>query len=315
MSVGTERHPALSEIDPAEMEGRFTLPEGDRPPRERAEHPDARLRAAEARHAEDIGRLQARLREVEAERDEARRGAQWVAQAGARPRRRDALRRRLARRRLAQSSLRSGPAAGPIVLVLVLAAAVTAAVLLTGGAGDTGDRRPAAVSPPAPASSAASEGTPAGAVEPCAEAPLQAAAARITCRTATGAVLTIAPKGRPVTLGDLEARVLRSTVVGEGLLVRVRLRNESDVRQVVERSPRIFYLRVADQRIRGVDVGGPRSLAPRTTETVTLSFELDPATAQALERSGEADLGVVPFAERGAERPRNRGVIRLDIGR
>jgi hypothetical protein len=258
--------------------------------------PQARLRELEAHHAAEIERLQTRLREVEAERDEARRAAQWLSQADAAPRPRIALEPRLPRLSPTRARL-----AGPLAFVAVLAIAAVA-IATAGGP----DKRPSAprVVQDRPAAPVAAN------LPPCSRA-IRAGARRVTCRTGSGKALTVAGFGQPVLLGDIQVRALGTTRVGDGLTIRLRIRNESETRQILERAPRNLYLSVAGRRFTGVDVDGPRVLEPARTQTVNLAFQLDAASGAALNRRGGADLGVRDFAGGDAR----QGVSRIAVQR
>jgi hypothetical protein len=115
----------------------------------------------------------------------------------------------------------------------------------------------------------------------------------------TGTSLTIAPRGRPLVMRDVEARVSGVARNGDSVDIRLRLRNETGASQ--DLSGRI-YLSIRGQRL----YAQAGSIPARGMRTLALSFPVGDA-------AGKADLGIVPFGE-PADGPRRRlGVLRLAV--
>jgi hypothetical protein len=162
------------------------------------------------------------------------------------------------------------------------------------------------------ASLGTAETTATGAGVPrCSAVDTAASAGRITCATRS-ATLTIAREGAALPVGRTSARVVRSRLERRTLFVRLRLRRAQEAgRALVGRGQ--VYARVDGARIDPQPLFGGR--ARSGTETVTLRFRLSAGQSRRLRRGdARADLGVVPDAQLGRERPTRLGIVRLSAG-
>lgn len=132
----------------------------------------------------------------------------------------------------------------------------------------------------------------------------------VTCRTRS-ATLTIAGEDRPVVLGGTQVRLLRATLTGRVVIVRLRVRNETDAEQGVVAGGQEIYLNLQGITVNPEPVGDVRVAAMQGT-TTTLRYVLTPPRLQALRRlGGEVELGVRPWTD--GEPSIERGVIRFDV--
>lgn len=147
-----------------------------------------------------------------------------------------------------------------------------------------------------------------GDTPPCSEVPATITEP-VTCRTSSS-VLYIARQSDPVLLGGTQARVIRATLRGETLSVRMRVRNETDAEQGVLAGGQELYLNLGGLRVDPEPLGDER--VPRTEgRTVTLRFGLTPARESRLRAAqGRAELGIRPWTDPGT--PADRvGVVRF----
>ena len=135
---------------------------------------------------------------------------------------------------------------------------------------------------------------------------------RVTCRSAT-TTLTIASADTPVVLSDTDVRVYRNEVEGGTMLVRVRVRNKTRERQLVNPGGRQFYLNVG-RRLYSEPLAERKELPPGEAASLNVRFALDARALQELRRRDEVALGVVPFNELDDKQPSRLGVIRLSTG-
>lgn len=116
----------------------------------------------------------------------------------------------------------------------------------------------------------------------------------VTCRTAS-ATLTIVDQADPLLLGDTHVRVLSAYGAGDELMVRVRVRNETDAEQGVQAGGQELYLNLNGIRVDPEPVREVR-VPPHTGETVDIDFRLTPGQARVLNAQGRrAELGVRPW--------------------
>lgn len=144
--------------------------------------------------------------------------------------------------------------------------------------------------PPRPAAAVA--------VQPCSAVP--AGAGAVTCTT--GTTLTIASVGSSVALPGTEARVHGVARAGDGVVVRVRMRNGTATSQSLDDR---LYLSLRGRRIDPAVAAG--AIPAGATRTLSLRFPLAAGTA------GSADLGIVPFGASAEGRPDRLGVVRLTL--
>jgi hypothetical protein len=114
-----------------------------------------------------------------------------------------------------------------------------------------------------------------------------------------------------VVLPGLQARVMRTSVLPDLLLVRVRLRNASKQPRAFNGDHRQVYLSIKGRRLYAVAAQGPINLAAGEGRTETLRF----AWSGPSRASRRIDVGVVPWSESGRAQPRRLGIIRLQLGR
>ncbi|MDQ3741554.1 MAG: hypothetical protein M3320_03735 [Actinomycetota bacterium] len=200
-----------------------------------------------------------------------------------------------------------------IYLVLLLVLAIDIAVIVFARADE--DPPPvsevAATQPETAATDPGTETTPAGGVPACDEAPDPSETGEpVTCRTRS-ATLTIAPQERPVVLGGTQVRLLRASLSGSTVTVRLRVRNETQAEQSVLAGGQELYMNLSGLRVDPEPVG--EVLVPMMNgTTVSLRFELTPARLEVLRRAGgRAELGVTPWTEDGAAG--SKGVVRFRV--
>jgi hypothetical protein len=169
----------------------------------------------------------------------------------------------------------------------------------------TVDEPRTATAPPEPEDASGAEGPEAeqeesaGGPPPCSELdiPPQPPEA-VTCRTAS-ATLMIVGQAKPLLLGDTHVRVLRALAAGRAVVLRVRVRNETDAEQGIQAGGQELYLNVNGIRVDPQPVSEQR-VPPATGQTVSLRFVLTPGQARVLQRQGgRAELGVRPWTGGG----------------
>ncbi len=198
------------------------------------------------------------------------------------------------------------PPADRLAWAVVLIGAAGAAALIA--LSERGDGAPAGQGRPA----ASSSGEPDPGIRRCADIDVpRAPREAVTCR-ARSATLTIVRQAKPLLLGGTQARVIDTRRSRGGVIVRLRLRNETGSPQRAGARGQQIYL-----NIRGLRVDAsprPRArIAAGNGETLRLRFPLSASRARLLQRAGNrADLGIVPWnADAGTD---VRGVIRLTVG-
>ena len=134
--------------------------------------------------------------------------------------------------------------------------------------------------------------------------------ARVSCRTKR-AVLQLVRAGHPVVLSDVQGRVLRMDARARHLAIRLRLRNTTTRPRQFNEAGRQVYLALRGQRIEADSVPGKHLLAPGQGQTATLRFDVGRRISEMA--VGTADLGLLPYAEIGRDKPRQIGVIRLQL--
>ena len=135
----------------------------------------------------------------------------------------------------------------------------------------------------------------------------------VTCRTQT-ARLTIAGEDRPLVLGATQVRLFDSSLQGQQLTTRLRIRNETEAEQGVLAGGQEIYLNLGGLRVDADPVGDVRIPAAEATNT-RLRFSLTPARVARLRNSGgRAELGVRPWDEGAGGAPGTVvGVIRFRV--
>jgi hypothetical protein len=148
----------------------------------------------------------------------------------------------------------------------------------------------------------------AGGVQPCSQVP-PVIREPVTCATKSS-TLTIVTQRDPVLLGGTQARIIRASLAGSVVTVRVRVRNETDAEQGVAAGGQELYLNLAGLRVDPMPIGDER-VPQDTGKTVDLRFRLTPAREERLRAAqGRGELGIRPWTEEAEEAGRV-GVIRF----